>query len=352
MLRMNAAPSLDDLSALYLLRCEVEGKSAQTVRAYRETLGRFRRVGTVDDAAAVTPEDVYRYLGGCSHLSLEMRHRYFREVRCFFNWLVDRRYLDANPFRGIKNVRLPQRIVEPFSPADIAQLMAACDSATALGLRDRAIVLCLLDTGLRCSELVQLSLVDLDLEARRLRVRYAKGNKQRVVPFAARCRAALERYLEQRGTTPGPLFVAANHLGALKPATALRPNGLKQMLRRLGRRTGMAKVHAHRFRQRDAPIGEACLGGTPPRHIDSRNPPRGLGSHRYGFGGTPHRSRQHQGRGRYWAPWLDCSVARSQRNSHPALRVRSCYRGCAVQVPLGWSHRPTVLQSHGRPRST
>ena len=219
MLRMNATPSLDDLSALYLLRCEVEGKSAQTVRAYRETLGRFRRVVTVDDAAAVTPGDVYRYLGGFSHLSLETRHRYFREVRCFFNWLVDGRYLHDNPFRGIKNVRLPQRIVEPFSPADIAQLMAACDSATALGLRDRAMVLCLLDTGLRCSELVQLSLDDLDLDTRRLRVRHGKGNKQRVVPFAARCRAALKRYLEQRGTAPGPLFVAASHLGALKPAT-------------------------------------------------------------------------------------------------------------------------------------
>ena len=208
MLAMNATRSLGELSALYLLRCEVEGKSAQTVRAYGETLGRFRRTVSVADAAAVTPEDVYRYLGGFSHLSLETRHRYFREVRCFFNWLVDGRYLRDNPFRGIKNVRLPQRIVEPFSPADIAQLMAACDSATALGLRDRAMVLCLLDTGLRCSELVQLSLDDLDLDTRRLRVRHGKGNKQRVVPFAARCRAALKRYLEQRGTAPGPSEVA------------------------------------------------------------------------------------------------------------------------------------------------
>ena len=74
MLTMNATRSLGELSALYLLRCEVEGKSAQTVRAYGETLGRFRRTVSVADAAAVTPEDVYRYLGGFSHLSLETRH--------------------------------------------------------------------------------------------------------------------------------------------------------------------------------------------------------------------------------------------------------------------------------------
>ena len=109
-------------------------------------------------------------------------------------------------------------------------------------------VLSLLDTGLRCSELVQLSTDDLNLETRRLLVRHGKGNKQRVVPFAEACRAVLVCYLEVRGVEPGPLFLAASHLGVLRSAVALQPNGLKQMLRRLGRRAGVAKVHAHRFR--------------------------------------------------------------------------------------------------------
>ena len=58
MLAMDATRSLGELIALYLLRCEAEGKSAQTMRAYNETLGRFRRAVAVDDAAAVTPEHV------------------------------------------------------------------------------------------------------------------------------------------------------------------------------------------------------------------------------------------------------------------------------------------------------
>ena len=101
---------------------------------------------------------------------------------------------------------------------------------------------------MRCSELVQLSLDDLDLAARRLRIRHGKGNKQRVVPFAERCLAALLAFLAERGEGAGPLFVAARGDGRLRPGQALRPNGLKQMLRRLGRRAGVAKVHAHRFR--------------------------------------------------------------------------------------------------------
>ena len=135
-------------------------------------------------------------------------------------------------------MRLPQRIVEPFSPADVGRLLSACNVDSALGVRDRAMVLSLLDTGLRCSEFVQLYADDLGLDTRRLRVRHGKGNKQRVVSFAERCHAALASYLEVRGTGRGPLFLAATHLGVLRPGIALKPNGLKQMLRRLGRRAG------------------------------------------------------------------------------------------------------------------
>ena len=244
--------SLPALVELDLLRCEVEGKSAQTVRAYRETFTRF--IGALDadgapgDIGLIRSEHVYPYLGRFAGLSLETRHRYFREVRCFFNWLVETEYLEANPFRGMRNVRLPHRIAQPFSVDEIATLLAACDRATPVGARDRAMLLVLLDTGVRCSELVQLDVEDLDLSAARFGILHAKGNKQRVVPFATRCRELLERYLELRSAEPGPLFVAVTPHGRLRPGVALRPNGLKQMLRRLGRKTGIAKVHAHRFR--------------------------------------------------------------------------------------------------------
>lgn len=232
----------------YLLRCSVEGKSPRTVRAYRETLGRFVSAVPVTEPASVRSEHLYSYLGGFTHLTLETRHRYFREVRCFFNWLVDAEYLVRSPFRGMRNVRLPQRIVQPYSGEELARLLAACGADTSIGKRDRAMVLTLLDTGVRCSELVQLRLEDLDLAGGRLRVLHGKGNKQRVVPFADHCRRALHVYIRARGDLAGPLFLAASGHGALMQNVALQPNGLKQMLRRLGRASGVPKVHAHRFR--------------------------------------------------------------------------------------------------------
>jgi integrase/recombinase XerC/integrase/recombinase XerD len=245
---MDAPTTLPALVEQYLLRCAVEGKSPRTVSAYRYTLGRFLAVVTVTEPAEVGPEQLYTYLGGFTHLTLETRHRYFREVRCFFNWLVAAEYLERSPFRGMRNVRLPQRIVQPFTPDEIARLLAACAEDTSIGTRDRAMVLTLLDTGVRCSELVQLRLDDVDLGIGRLRVLHGKGNKQRVVPFAGRCREALHRYIAARGTDPGPLFLAATGHGVLRAGCPLEPNGLKQMLRRLGRKSGIPKVHAHRFR--------------------------------------------------------------------------------------------------------
>src|SRR5690606_5155043 len=118
--------------------------------------------------------------GRFTDLSADTRHRYFREVRCFFNWLVESGYLEQSPFRGVKNIRLPQRIVRPFSADEVAALLAACGDGP-IGVRDRALLMTLLDTGMRCSEVVQLDVTDLDLNTGRLRVRFGKGNKQRVV---------------------------------------------------------------------------------------------------------------------------------------------------------------------------
>jgi len=244
--------NLASLIDLYLLRCEVEGKSPNTLKAYTWALRRFveiaREEGLPGDVAQITPAHIYSYLGRFAHLSLETRHRYHREVSCFFNWLQRMGYITQSPFANIKKVRLPLKIVQPFSADDVLKLLDCCDARSPIGLRDRAILLLLLDTGIRVGELVRLELSDLDLDARRLRVLHGKGNKQRVVAFGDDCKKALLRYLQGRGLSPGRLFVAAGGHRNLRADSSLQPNGIKQLLRRLGRQTGIPKVHAHRFR--------------------------------------------------------------------------------------------------------
>ena len=252
---MDPTPSctlpLPALIATYLARCAVEGKSPRTIAAYRETLTRFQRYlredGAPLDPDRLRPDHVIAYLVRFSDHRPDTRHRYFREVRCFFRWLHTAGYTDNDPFRGLRNVRLPHTIVPPLTPAEIGRLLACCEAATVVGRRDRAILLTLLDTGVRCAEAVGLDLADCDFASRRLHVRHGKGDKARVVPFAARCADALTAYCADRGPAPGPLFVAARY-ARLNDGFRLRPNGLKQLLRRLGRAAGVPRVHAHRFR--------------------------------------------------------------------------------------------------------
>ena len=142
---MPAPTTLSELIALYLARCRIEGLSPRTQRAYSETLARFQRSvaaqGAPDAAAAVETATVIRYCESFQARRPATRHRYFREVRCFFNWCVAAGFLDHTPFRGLRNVRLPSEVVPPFRPAELARLVAACDPATAVGRRDAAVVL-------------------------------------------------------------------------------------------------------------------------------------------------------------------------------------------------------------------
>ena len=245
------ALALPTLIETYLARCAVEGKSPRTIAAYRESLARFHRClredGAPLDPDRIRPDHVIAYLARFAARSPDTRHRYFREVRCFCTWLRVAGYTDNDPFRGLRNVRLPRTIVPPLAPAEIARLLAGCDGATVVGRRDRAILLTLLDTGIRCAEAVGLDLADCALTERRLLVRQGKGGKDRIVPFADRCADALAAYGADRGAAPGPLFVAARY-ARLNAGVRLRPNGLKQLLRRLGRAAGVPRVHAHRFR--------------------------------------------------------------------------------------------------------
>ena len=241
--------SLKGLIDLYLTRCRVEGKSPNTIRAYSETLKLFGRIaveeGVPEDVRAITPAHIYAYLGriAASGVSLDTQHRRHREVRSLFSWLERMEYIDESPFARIKNVRLPQKIIEPFSPEEVAHILAVCDLETEIGARDRAIVLLFLDSGLRLNELVQLELGDVDFASQRIRVLHGKGNKQRVAPFASRAGEVLLHYIRRfRGSEAGQLFRSTR---SPEPLTG---NLIRVRMAQLGRLSGVVKTHAHRFR--------------------------------------------------------------------------------------------------------
>jgi len=239
--------SLEHATEVYLARCEVEGLSPNTVVAYRETLEQFLTVARehrfADDVRKITPEHIYTYLAWVRKrgVSDHTQHRRHREVRFLFVWLERLGYVKENPFKHIRNLKLPQKVIRPVSAEDIRKLLNAPFPSEFLATRNKAIILLLLDTGIRLSELIGLGFDDLDVKAQRLQILNGKGKKQRVVRVGDTALVALRDYIEIRGDQPGQLFLSKN-------GKAIRPNSIRVMLRRLAERAGVPHVYPHKFR--------------------------------------------------------------------------------------------------------
>ena len=136
----------------------------------------------------------------------------------YFRWALRERRLGADPTLRLLAARQPLRVPKSLSEAQVEALLAAPDTDTALGLRDRAMIEVLYASGLRVSELVGLKTVYLGLNEGVLRVP-GKGSRERLVPFGAEAHAWLARYLAEsravilNGQVSDALFVTARGAG-------------------------------------------------------------------------------------------------------------------------------------------
>jgi integrase/recombinase XerD len=166
--------------------------------------------------------------------------------------------------KNVPRPRVPDDTpVEAFTKEEVEQLLKACDHCRearteqrrkftmqrATAKRDKAIMLALLDTGLRASELCALRICDVELKSGRVTVRpgeqgKAKGGKGRSVYLGRVARRSVWRYLAERedGEDPeAPLFVG-------KFNRPLNRDALRQMIKYLGEKAGVKHCHPHRFR--------------------------------------------------------------------------------------------------------
>jgi hypothetical protein len=136
--------------------------------------------------ADVAPVDVRRWLlavqsRGSRSLAPSSMAARVRTVKAFGTWIASELDLPANPVRGVPVPRVPELLVPSLREPDILALLRTLDAGSQQPERDRAIVLLLLDTGLRLSEAASLRVCDLDLIEGRCRV-LGKGGRERVVP--------------------------------------------------------------------------------------------------------------------------------------------------------------------------
>jgi integrase/recombinase XerD len=176
-----------------------DGLAANTLAAYRRDLHGLavwlkNRGSTLAAAGEV---DLALYFSE-QHASTRSStaNRRLAVLRRFYRWAVRDGLQDQDPTLRLKGARRPPRFPKSLSEAQVEALLAAPDTETQLGLRDRAMLELLYATGLRVSELVGLTLAGLSLQEGLVRV-IGKGSKERIVPLGEEARRWLERYLAQ-----------------------------------------------------------------------------------------------------------------------------------------------------------
>ncbi|MCG2711943.1 MAG: tyrosine recombinase XerC [Candidatus Omnitrophica bacterium] len=131
-------------------------------------------------------------------------------LRSFFKFLTREGHLKTNPMIGLVGPKLEKKLPLFLGEDDMVKLLETPDAADAAGLRDKAILETLYSTGIRVSELVGLSVEDIDFICGIVRV-YGKGKKERLAPIGDRALRVIKNYLRKRkkgiGTSDRAVFL-------------------------------------------------------------------------------------------------------------------------------------------------
>jgi site-specific recombinase XerD len=223
--------------------------TVKTLRYYRQRLTAFiahMEGQHVTDLAHVTATHLRTYFAGMQARGLaeDTQATAARVLRAFFNFCVSEELLTVSPMRKVRLPRPSKRILPAFTASEVAALLAACADSQDPD-RDKALLLCLLDTGCRAAEFVALNTGDVDLTSGAVHVWQGKGGKDRTVYLGAKARKALRHYLTGRSTNDAKAALWVN----LFTGERLTYWGLAILLRRIGQRAGVAHCAPHTFRR-------------------------------------------------------------------------------------------------------
>jgi site-specific recombinase XerD len=161
---------LHDATEAFVLTKQIAGCTSATITTYRWWLQRF--TAAVGD---VTPLSMRHFFVALHHRSASHQHQAFRTLRTFFRWCVETGALAENPLRGF-TMRTPKTLPTVPTDDELQAVLTVCPG-TREGLRNRALILVLADSGLRASEVLHLLIEDWRPADRGLFVRAGKGRK-------------------------------------------------------------------------------------------------------------------------------------------------------------------------------
>lgn len=238
-----------------------EGKSEKTISWYEEILRPFSNYliettrncnlsnFTVDNARGyiLSLRQKPKYLG---HpfipvqevpVSSETLRCHTRVLKAFSSWLYREGYTQSNVLGNLKMPKASMKVMEPLSDEEIKRIIDSIDRKTMTGKRNHAIVVTLLDTGLRASEVAGITLGNMNLKDGYIKV-MGKGSKERVVPVGKYTVTILWDYVQNVRPEPLPDY---DRLFLTVGGQSITVNTVKLLFSRLARSCGIKRLHAH-----------------------------------------------------------------------------------------------------------
>lgn len=234
----------------FVIDREIRDLTPKSLRWYKNSLAIFAawlKTQNINSTADITAADMRQFLihlkdrghspGGRSNL--------YAAVRAYVRWYKEEHDLtDWDPLHKIMPPKRTQEVKQPIALEDFQKLIKTCRGGSFYALRDRAIFMVLLDSGMRKQELTDLCHGDLNLANGEIYVRSGKGRKSRTVFIGTKTRRALAAYLRLRKglTDESPLWVTED-------GTQLAYGSIRQVVRRRAEEAGIKEPGMHEFRR-------------------------------------------------------------------------------------------------------
>jgi len=244
--------TLQDALIAYKTYARAEGKSPKTVAWVTSSVGYFAEfLGPgQQDIGIITGNDLRRFIIALrdkpkfanhpynkpqqTKLSVQSIETYCRAVKTFFGFLKREGFTENNTMEKVKMPKVPEVIIPTFSEKEIARILAQVNRGTNEGFRDYCILLTLIDTGIRLSELADLKVEDIDYDQNLFKV-MGKGQRERFVPFGRRVAKALMKY--QMKCRPEP--VGTENFWLRQDGRPLLPKRIEKLISAYGKKAGL-----------------------------------------------------------------------------------------------------------------
>lgn len=220
----------------------LKGNSLHTITDYTNKLRPFLEQFGERELAELRPENLNEYARHLreTHSNTITIQSYVRALRAFLNWLYLGDYVEADFCRKFRLPKARKPFLNVLSDREIERVFAVYgDSSNVIHLRNRVILSLMLDAGLRLNEVVTAQVTDLHLPEGYLIVT-GKGSKQRAVSFGVTTLEYLKAYLDAVPPSQALLQTAEG-----EPLTR---DTLKNMFRKLKRKSGVERLHPHLLR--------------------------------------------------------------------------------------------------------